>query len=802
MKKFIMLIIILFVSIWNMFNTLASNKIETTIQFQESREIAWLSSMLMSRNYIDKVKSEDEIKIEENIVIDYDDKNAQCSKKYPWTIYRKLDDKCVCPDNNKQWNSISKLCATEKEIKLALNKQQLDVKKEEELAQNNTCNTKKPWTIYKKSANKCVCTNYYYEEWSDVNNRCENIFNYIPNIKEKRTLNKYINIIDNLYLKSPDKIEKINSKIENILFDLENGTQVYFVFSVLQNQIKLLTAESWKINDWSDIDLNCDIADIKIWYQIWAGCNSTIWEWEEYNSEHCFDYKGNQVSGCNMLSNMKESDYDSKNWVNNIWGKFYTTDTMFSACTNWYHIPTKDEWNILRLNLKENRSWWSWDWWKWHFSKNKNNNNNMVNALVMPLSWYDNWNRGKWSVIFSNTANVSWHYSPIMIKSNSDTVGGGWDISRQKASVRCIKDYETWWKCSVKHWTWKVWNSWECEITSCDSWYSREFNYTWNKAVSDLLWISKEDDTCKKITPKVCSSRVNSVLIWEWMSDINNNCIMNKCYDSYKLQNWKCVYSYLKACQKSFWNFAINTTNNLCKCKSWYQWSSDRKSCVVSSTSTSTNTNTSTNTSTNTNTSIDTTYLEKYYNDSIEIAKRKISNEKKVYNDKLQEAGRQSRIAAATSWYRYPQSYIQQKIADAYFKYKPKFKTEIYNAEIELKRLIIEKDLKILEKIYSNNKWLEYRNKKINILNIWYNDLINYSRTIYSEILKDYSYIKDYANIKARTNMWILDSRIYNSYVDPYKNTIRSAENLSANLELEKKGKVLDVEEEYIKNIR
>jgi len=104
---------------------------------------------------------------------------------------------------------------------------------------NDDCNT-----IYKKSANKCVCTNYYYEEWSDVNNRCENIFNYIPNIKEKRTLNKYINIIDNLYLKSPDKIEKINSKIENILFDLENGTQVYFVFSVLQNQIKLLTAES------------------------------------------------------------------------------------------------------------------------------------------------------------------------------------------------------------------------------------------------------------------------------------------------------------------------------------------------------------------------------------------------------------------------------------------------------------------------------------------------------------------------------------------------------------------------------
>jgi hypothetical protein len=75
-----------------------------------------------------------------------------------------------------------------------------------------------------------------------------------------------------------------------------------------------------------------------------------------------------------------------------------------------------------------------------------------------------------------------------------------------------------------------------------------------------------------------------------------------------------------------------------------------------------------------------------------------------VYNDKLQEAGRQANIAAASVSYNYPESYRQQVVADAYFKYKPKFKTEIYNAEISLRRLVMEKDLKILEKIYSNNK--------------------------------------------------------------------------------------------------
>jgi hypothetical protein len=41
--------------------------------------------MLMSKKYVEKVKEEliIEDKIEDNIEIEYEDKNVQCSKKYP-----------------------------------------------------------------------------------------------------------------------------------------------------------------------------------------------------------------------------------------------------------------------------------------------------------------------------------------------------------------------------------------------------------------------------------------------------------------------------------------------------------------------------------------------------------------------------------------------------------------------------------------------------------------------------------------------------------------------------------------------
>jgi hypothetical protein len=488
MRKIILLFIIIVISIVNISNILASNKIETIIQLQDSREIVWLSSMLMNNNYIEKSKTVDKVKTEEN-KIKQEEKDKKCNEKYPWTIYRESDDQCIC------------------------------------------------WTIFK--------------EWSPISRQCENKFEYIPTKNEKAKVDKYIKIINDLYKKAPNKIEVLDKKILNILSNLKINTTNYYIFSELKKQIQLLKIKSWKINDWRSIDTNCDLPDIKIGNQIWAWCNSTLWEWQEYTSNDCKDSSWNLLSWCNRLSNFKESDWNTKNWVNNIWWKIYHETIQWSACKNWYKVPSVEEWELLNKSLYSNI---------------------IIERLQMPMSGNPGMNRWYRISLATNSETLITIDSNGNYRLSPETYASG-----RSSYVRCIKTIKTWWKCNIQYWIWKVWSSWECKVISCDSWYTNENN------------------TCKKFRPKICTSRVNSVIIWEGMSDINSNCIMNKCYDSYELQNNKCVYSYLKACQKSYWKFAINTSNNSCKCQDWYQWTSDKKSCVANSTNTSINNNSKTN---------------------------------------------------------------------------------------------------------------------------------------------------------------------------------------------------------------
>ena len=65
-------------------------------------------------------------------------KNTQCEIKYPWTIYRASDDKCVC-QNWKEWNITTKSCETEYDIN------------------TEKCNSKYPWTVYRESDDQCIC---------------------------------------------------------------------------------------------------------------------------------------------------------------------------------------------------------------------------------------------------------------------------------------------------------------------------------------------------------------------------------------------------------------------------------------------------------------------------------------------------------------------------------------------------------------------------------------------------------------------------------------------------------------------
>ena len=197
------------------------------------------------------------------------------------------------------------------------------------------------------------------------------------------------------------------------------------------------------INDWRSIDPNCDLADVTIWSQTWAGCNSTIWTWIEYDvDQSCYNYVWWATTWCNLTSNTKENSYNSTYWVNNIWWKLYTWDNSSSACTTWYRVPSDTEWTTLTNYLEWNK-WDSNIWWAWHSAQNSTNN--MLEALKLPLAGrqladgttfnrrgYSNY---LWSSTPSGTSAyfryLGWSISTVIRSSNAKT---------SSFSVRCIKD--------------------------------------------------------------------------------------------------------------------------------------------------------------------------------------------------------------------------------------------------------------------------------------------------------------------------------------------------------------------------
>ncbi len=169
------------------------------------------------------------------------------------------------------------------------------------------------------------------------------------------------------------------------------------------------------INDyphWKDVDVNCSIDDITIWTQIWAWCNSTLWNWIEWWKKDdgsdgtilsCYDYNGtntpldpdcaiwsanmsSDVSAINFFNN--QSWWANLNWdseFNTIWWKLYAWDSSTSACPSWRHVPSDAELTTLENYLIAN----NWDaniWWMWHSDLSKDDTNNLANALKLPLT--------------------------------------------------------------------------------------------------------------------------------------------------------------------------------------------------------------------------------------------------------------------------------------------------------------------------------------------------------------------------------------------------------------------------------
>ena len=234
---------------------------------------------------------------------------------------------------------------------------------------------------------------------------------------------------------------------------------------VLKN-IWTSSTEGWwdTIISWTTLDPNCDIEDIHIpswcnewdeWCQIWAWCNSTLWEWIEYDvDEGCSDYTWASTTWCNRPSNEKENVYNPTYGIDNIWWKLYTWNSMDTdndedidvddtnlVCWIWYHVPTSVEWTILEDYLKSNK-WDSNIWWSIHTTQDETNN--LIEALKIPVAWVREGStfklRAAYSFLWSSNSSGPSYSIVRFFNVYNSAIYTSWKYQTNWYSVRCIKD--------------------------------------------------------------------------------------------------------------------------------------------------------------------------------------------------------------------------------------------------------------------------------------------------------------------------------------------------------------------------
>lgn len=248
--------------------------------------------------------------------------------------------------------------------------------------------------------------------------------------------------------------------------DLRNYSWAELTAYISDNKIITWTWETLKTlisnfkpgKTWRELDINCEVDDIVIWNQIWAGCNSTLWDGISWRGATCYSYSESTTS-CLWLNYMKSSSKE-KVWPvainndgtqNNIWGSLYTFDQSFSACPNWRKVPSdvdfmqlEQSFWCLSWQLNRNNSWWC-NWLGWSNNSSMNKNTNIVIWLWIPLSWrvslnwdfYSRWRRAHfWSSTEWTSNNAyyrTFYWSQSWIHRNV-TSKNYW------FSVRCIKE--------------------------------------------------------------------------------------------------------------------------------------------------------------------------------------------------------------------------------------------------------------------------------------------------------------------------------------------------------------------------
>ena len=218
----------------------------------------------------------------------------------------------------------------------------------------------------------------------------------------------------------------------------------YLYIADWQTWFNVPTQAYWiKKAGWMLQDPNCELPDVVIWNQTWAGCNSTLGTWVNYVPWDCYTYNSSNTWTWCGGSTTKESNYNSTYWVNNIWWKMYLWNNAGNACWEWYHLPSIEEWVVAMkyywcTDMTASTRWWfcSWLWWEtWTLYTNLNT----------PLSGYfnNNWvdfNRRWYNVTFWTATEDSWKWVWVRLNYANDTVKNAQWAKEYGFSVRCIKD--------------------------------------------------------------------------------------------------------------------------------------------------------------------------------------------------------------------------------------------------------------------------------------------------------------------------------------------------------------------------
>ncbi len=233
----------------------------------------------------------------------------------------------------------------------------------------------------------------------------------------------------------------LQNTYEEILYENSIDTNLKILSNELNGDAIYQNYESTS-KEWKKADNNCMKPDVLIWDQVWAWCNSTLWNGTSHSGETCYNYYWSTTTCSNVSTTDTESDFVA--WQsNNIFWKKYTLANAASACPTWWHVPTDSDWKTLEsvLGCDDINTWWVCNNLGW-----KNNTSltwNLSYTLGLPLAGKTSWGNldlvwNTWvywtSTWDSSSATIrEFYYNSIKVKRETSAWTNAY-------SVRCIKN--------------------------------------------------------------------------------------------------------------------------------------------------------------------------------------------------------------------------------------------------------------------------------------------------------------------------------------------------------------------------